>query len=689
MSKCALKVPGAMALLLAANVLAEVRVDYDAAERRWRLTNGWISARFQLAADDTFRFLSLTDLRSGATWRAPSGLLSSPIQLAVDSDAIDEETRFRLLRQSGRDLPNGGRQQTLVLEDARRLGLVRLELELYENQPVLRYRVRFQNGQPHRVWVRAADMLGWKLEDRGAAYRTFWVNQWVKAGKEGNFEPEERRLPPDSSYAEVRSGAHGQHCGWLAFRDEAGRGLFAGWEFDGQATAFVRQFGPARYLQLSAVIQSLNHPLEPREEFAVPFAFVGLFQGDWDEAGYQTQRFVETALAQRVPENFPYVAWDSWKYQRAIDEATLRRNAEIAARIGVELFVVDLGWARAIGDWYEDRRKFPGGLRALSDYVHSLGMKFGLHFPLAEADAGSPVLRQNPDWTSSISYGYYGARSLCLSHRPVRDWIVAEALRMIDEYKVDWILQDGENMVKVCTKSGHTHDAGDSNYANAVDGINAVVAAIQQRRPSVHWENCEDGGNMMTFNMVRSYVTSIAADDSGPLTTRQAVYGVTYPFSPRYADRYMPDETLDTYTTRSYMFGGPWIFMNRLAEMAPDQLAFAASEVKVYKAIRGRVARGRVYHLTARPDDARIDALQSYDEASGSAIVVAARGPTAPAARPLRLRGLRPEAIYRVRFQTDPSESLMTGAELMNKGVRIPLPQARSAEIVFVDPLWD
>jgi alpha-galactosidase len=135
---------------------------------------------------------------------------------------------------------------------------------------------------------------------------------------------------------------------------------------------------------------------------------------------YRTQRFAEAVLAKPAPdpENFPYVAWDSFGYDTKVDEATLRRNAEIAAKIGVELFVLDLGWAKSIGDWVEDPRKSPSGLRALSDYVHSLGMKFGLHFPLAEAAPDAPVLRQNPDWTSSESYSYYGARSLCLSHQP-------------------------------------------------------------------------------------------------------------------------------------------------------------------------------------------------------------------------------------------------------------------------------
>jgi len=83
-------------------------------------------------------------------------------------------------------------------------------------------------------------------------------------------------------------------------------------------------------------------------------------------------------------------------------------------------------------------------------------------------------------------------------------------------------------MVKQCTKTTHTHDPADSNYANSVQGINAVVSAIQQARPNVYWENCENGGNMMTFNMVQNYVTSITNDASGSLPARRAVFGARF-----------------------------------------------------------------------------------------------------------------------------------------------------------------
>jgi len=522
----------------------------------------------------------------------------------------------------------------------------------------------------------------------GKRYTAFRVNQWSVVSRPEDFQPLQSLLDTAGTAVQVYSGSDGQQCGWLALRDSDQRGLFTGWEFDGRVKTTVRQDGSKGDVQFNSAVLDLNHPVESNSEFQMPNSFIGLFHGDWDEAGYRTQRFVESVLARPAPDSktFPYVSWDSWAYEEKIDEITLRRNADIAANLGVQLFTVDLGWARGIGDWRADPAKFPNGLGALSDYVHSLGMKFGLHFALAEVDASSPVLQQNPDWTATDDSNYFGAKSLCLSNQPAQDWLIQEAIRMIDEYHVDWILQDGQNMVKQCTKTTHTHDPADSNYANAVQGINAVVSAIQRARPNVLWENCENGGNMMTFNMVKSYVTSITNDASGSLASRKAVYGATYPFPPRYAERYMPEsDGFTPYATHSYRFGGPWVLMNRLADLPVDQVAFLKNQIQNYKDQRTDISSGKVFHIQA-PAGNGTDAIQSYNEATDTALAVITRAAAGGASYLFRPKGLKAEQRYTVWFEISPSVYSQTGAQLMANGFRVMLPQPYSSDVVHIEP---
>ena len=102
----------------------------------------------------------------------------------------------------------------------------------------------------------------------------------------------------------------------------------------------------------------------------------------------------------------PPMGWNSWDcYGAAVTEEIVRRNAEyMASRLkpfGWEYIVVDIQWAQptAINHNYEPFsslcmdeygrlipavNRFPGakdgaGFRPLADYVHSLGLKFGIH----------------------------------------------------------------------------------------------------------------------------------------------------------------------------------------------------------------------------------------------------------------------------------------------------------------------
>lgn len=675
-----------MAVLAASAAWCQAPFDYrfDPSQNLWQLDNGVVVAVFQLSGAGQFQMKS-AGLMNSVAWTAPPNQSCSPISFALDGQVFDASTQYSLIEQHTLTTSRGGYRQVIVLGDSKNRAKVELNIDLFPSQQVIRFRTIVTNITGDNSLVTASDMMPLVFADPGSAVNSFRVDQWTVAPKILDFQSSQTLLKPGAVPVAVQSGAHGSQVSWVALRDAKNHGLFAGWEFNGRSAAWVAQ-AASRSIQFSAPVDSINHPLAPGQSYYGPAAFIGFFQGDWDEAGYRTQRFVESSLARPAPDlqRFPYMSWDSWGYQEQFDETTLMRNARIAASLGVELFIVDLGWASQIGDWHSDPAKFPHGMKAVSDYVHALGMKFGVHLTPAEASPNSPVMIDNPDWASSENDNYYNSVSLCLSHAPARTWAVSEIVRVIDDYGVDWILQDGENMVKNCTKTTHTHNPADSNFSNSTEGIDYVVEEVLRQRPNVSWENCENGGNMMTFKMVQDYVTSITNDASGALGSRQGVFGATYPFSARFADRYSPEDPVNTYNTRSYMFGGPWHLMNRLDAMSPEGLAFAQSEIAAYKAMRGIIQTGKIYHLTAAPAAGRIDAVQGM-VLGASGVVVVTRESAAASSYLLKPRGMNNAATYRVHFRTDPRVLIMTGLQLSNDGVAVVLPDPRSAEIVYLD----
>ena len=118
----------------------------------------------------------------------------------------------------------------------------------------------------------------------------------------------------------------------------------------------------------------------------------------------------------------PPMGWNSWDcYGAAVTEETVRKNAEYMAdhlkEFGWEYIVVDIQWAgaNAVGHAYEPfadltmdefgrltpaLNRFPSaadgkGFRPLADYIHSLGLKFGIHImrgmPRAAAHRRLPI----------------------------------------------------------------------------------------------------------------------------------------------------------------------------------------------------------------------------------------------------------------------------------------------------------
>ncbi|MGB7580960.1 MAG: glycoside hydrolase family 27 protein [Sedimentisphaerales bacterium] len=85
----------------------------------------------------------------------------------------------------------------------------------------------------------------------------------------------------------------------------------------------------------------------------------------------------------------PPMGWNSWNtFAMKVDEKLIRETAEalIASGMrdaGYNYIVIDDGWEAmerdAQGNLVPDPNKFPSGMKALGDYLHSKGFKFGIH----------------------------------------------------------------------------------------------------------------------------------------------------------------------------------------------------------------------------------------------------------------------------------------------------------------------
>ncbi|TZF86176.1 sugar-binding protein (plasmid) [Pedobacter sp. BS3] len=95
----------------------------------------------------------------------------------------------------------------------------------------------------------------------------------------------------------------------------------------------------------------------------------------------------------------PPMGWNSWNYfgKAGIDEKIIKEVIDAMAahnmkQLGYEYIVVDGGWRDTVlgknGELLVNKQKFPHGMKALADYAHSKGFKFGLHTVPGSHDCG-------------------------------------------------------------------------------------------------------------------------------------------------------------------------------------------------------------------------------------------------------------------------------------------------------------
>jgi alpha-galactosidase len=107
----------------------------------------------------------------------------------------------------------------------------------------------------------------------------------------------------------------------------------------------------------------------------------------------------------------PPMGWNSWnKFGCNVSERLIRETADAMVQSGMkdagyQYVVIDDCWQvsrDAQGNIVPDPQRFPSGMKALADYIHGLGLKFGIY-----SDAGSKTCEKRP---GSLGHEYQDAR---------------------------------------------------------------------------------------------------------------------------------------------------------------------------------------------------------------------------------------------------------------------------------------
>lgn len=124
-------------------------------------------------------------------------------------------------------------------------------------------------------------------------------------------------------------------------------------------------------------------------------------------------------FAQKAPDLAltPPMGWNSWNhYGCQIDQALIEKTADALVSSGLRdagyVYVnIDDCWQGerdAHGDIQPDAKRFPGGMKALGDYLHQRGLKFGIYSDAGEKTCGGRPGSQGHEFQDAAQYARWG-----------------------------------------------------------------------------------------------------------------------------------------------------------------------------------------------------------------------------------------------------------------------------------------
>ncbi|HJT24794.1 MAG TPA: glycoside hydrolase family 27 protein [bacterium] len=148
----------------------------------------------------------------------------------------------------------------------------------------------------------------------------------------------------------------------------------------------------------------------------------------------------------------PPMGWNSWNaFSMNIDEKSIKTMADLMVSSGLKdagyiYLNLDDGWAagRDFGGTIQpDRDKFPSGMKALGDYIHSKGLKFGIYTCAGNMTCGKLTGSRGFEKQDMKMYAAWGVDYVKI------DWCNTEGLDSKTQYALfrDGIRESGRPMI--------------------------------------------------------------------------------------------------------------------------------------------------------------------------------------------------------------------------------------------------
>lgn len=600
--------------------------------------------------------------RTGLELRLPDG--SDVVQFRFVSHAVHEGS----LPPKG--MPGGkGAAQTVELVFESPQGVtVKQYYGIYPDCDAFTRRVVVENRSGGAV--RLSRCMSYSLDLPATLYSlTTFTGAWARERNESTVE-----LKPGAVKFGSRTGTSSNFCNPFFMVSAPGCGEDAGRVYgfnliySGSHEGWA-EVSPYSKTRIQAGIQSegFGWTLADGESFETPEAVMS-YSGQGKNALSQNfHRFVKGHIspAHWADKERPILLnnWEATYFK--FNEHKLLSLAKKAAKLGLELFVLDDGWfgnrdsdTCALGDYTLNAKKLPHGLDGLGKKINDLGLKFGLWFEPEMVSPDSDLYRAHPDWAVQVPgvAPALGRNQLVLDlcRSEVRAYIIENVNRILASAPISYVKWD---MNRQLTDLYSPALEEQSRFSHAwVLGLYEVMGAIVEANPEVLFEGCSSGGNRFDLGIL-SYMNQVWTSDDTDCYERMRIQtGTSYGYPTCTMGAHVSASPNHQTARTSPLEGrfdvaafGAFGYELDLGTMSPAEEKIVAAQVKFYKEHRRLFQFGEFYRLRS-PFHSEWCAWMVVSEDKREALVLDAICRMEPNSEtePLILTGLDPDACYQV-----------------------------------------
>ncbi|MBV9767871.1 MAG: alpha-galactosidase [Acidobacteriaceae bacterium] len=708
------------AILLTASMLASFlpaqTIQFVESRKIWLLTTAHSSYAMGIGADRQLQHLYW----GGALWRVDDipQLNQRPDISSFDPREMLENEEFpgwggvryyepaiKITRADGdRDLVLQyvsqhiqGDDLDISLKDIRDDIEATLHYHVYPETGIIARSATVRNRTKQAIAIESAQSATWYMPP-GDGYRLSYLSGRWAAETQINQEPVHEGM----KVLESRLGHTGHNLNpWFAIdagaNEQQGRVWFGALGWSGNWRITVEQT-PYKQVRVTGGFNTFDfsYPLKPGESLETSPFYGGFTEHGFGEASrllHDVERAdIEPHGLQARVRPVLYNSWEATEFN--VSEAGQKQLAEKAAKLGVELFVIDDGWFgkrntdhAGLGDWFVNPEKFPDGLGPLIQYVNGLGMDFGLWVEPEMVNPDSDLYRAHPDWVMNFPgrprSELRNQLVLNFARDDVKEYIFSALDKLASEYKIRYFKWD---MNRIFSEPGWPELPPAEQrelWVKYVWNLYDVMARLRAKHPNLEIESCSGGGGRVDLGVLKHIDEFWTSDNTEAFDRLRIQEG----FSEAYAAKLMSAWVTDVpnmngrSTPLQYRFlvamqGALGVGAN-LNKWTDEDSKLATEMIALYKRIRNTVQFGNLYRLLS-PRTSDTTANEYVSKEGKQAVLFAFRHSQQYSTPPpvIYLQGLDSRAVYRLESADGKllqKQAELSGAYLMQNGVNLNL----------------